>query len=554
VAAQRSLAIDRFDSRITVFKDGQIDVTETITATFTGSWNGIYRKVPIDYRTPQGFNWSIHVDFLGATDDQGTPLRTELQRESHYLKFKVWVASAKDVTRTIVLHYRASNALRYFEDHDELYWNATGDEWDVALGQVSAEVTLPEEVQGIRSTAFNGAYGATAKEAVIRTEGNVLRFTMPRLLEFREGLTVVVGWDTGQIARPTVAGKVLAFFKDNWPVAIPIAILLGMLLLWYTRGRDPSRLPITVQYQPPAGMTPAEAGTITDESVDMRDITASLIDLAVRGFLKIEEHEGTKFLGLIGGGTEYSFVRVKPVTTWSALALHEQRLLQGFFKGGAERVDLSDLTNEFYGELPGIKNAVMKRLVDKRYYLARPDTVRNIWRGAGVVSGFGIGVFGAVVGVKLGLTPVPFVVGGILTAVIILVIGHLMPARTVHGTRALEQALGYAEFLRRVDSDRFARVVKTPEMFEQGLGYAMAFGVEQQWSKAFATIYQTPPNWYVGSHINGFNAMLLSTNLASMTHRANTAMTSQPRSSSGSGFSGGGSSGGGGGGGGGGGF
>jgi uncharacterized membrane protein YgcG len=179
--------------------------------------------------------------------------------------------------------------------------------------------------------------------------------------------------------------------------------------------------------------------------------------------------------------------------------------------------------------------------------------MRNGWRGAGVVLGFLLAMGGSALGAKFGLSPVPFVVGGFLTGIIIVGFGQIMPARTDAGTRALEQVLGYEEFLRRVDSDRFARVVKTPEMFEQGLSYAMALGVEAQWSRAFASIYRTPPNWYTGSNMNGFNAMLFTNNLNAMTSRASTAMSSQPRSSSGSGF-GGGSSGGGGGGGGGGAF
>lgn len=554
LAAQRSLTIDRFDAKIIVLPDGRIDVTETITATFTGSWNGIYRKVPIDYRTGQGFNWSIGVKLISATDDQGRALRTEQSRESHFLKFKMWVPGATNATRTIVLHYTATNALRFFEEHDELYWNATGDEWDVALGDVTAVVTLPEGAAGIRSSAFNGVYGSTAKEAVIETAGRTIRFSMPRKLEYREGLTVVIGWDKGLIPEPTAADRILAFLAANWPMAIPIPVFLGMFLLWHTRGRDPRRRPITVQYEPPAGFTPAEAGTITDESVDMRDITATLVDLAVRGYLRIEEREEKKVLGIFGGGTDYWFHRTRPSGEWAALAPHEQGVLQGIFSGGGEVVQLSDLVNEFYQELGGIKSGVMQQLVTHGTYRSRPDLVRAAWVGGGVAVGVLIGIIGSALGVPLGFTPVPFVVAGICTAIIVMAFGYNMPARTEAGTRSLEQVLGFQEFLTRVDSDRFARVVKTPEMFERFLPYAMAFGVEKQWSKAFKDIFTQSPTWYVGGQAGMFNAALFSHSLSTMTSQASSAMSSQPRSSSGSGFSGGGSSGGGGGGGGGGGF
>jgi uncharacterized membrane protein len=128
-----------------------------------------------------------------------------------------------------------------------------------------------------------------------------------------------------------------------------------------------------------------------------------------------------------------------------------------------------------------------------------------------------------------------------------------MPARTQKGTRALEEALGFEEFLRRVEKDRFDRVVKTPEMFEKYLPFAMALGVEQNWANAFADIYTTPPQWYRGGSFQSFHSRAFVGGLNQMSTRAAAVMASAPRSSGGSGFSGG-SSGGGFGGGGGGGF
>ena len=101
--AQRSLEIRRFDARIAVAPDASIDVTERIEANFVGSWNGIYRKVPLQYRTPQGFNWSIRVSLISATDDRGTPLRTETSREGHSIQFKMWVPGATDTEKTVMI-------------------------------------------------------------------------------------------------------------------------------------------------------------------------------------------------------------------------------------------------------------------------------------------------------------------------------------------------------------------------------------------------------------------------------------------------------------------
>jgi uncharacterized membrane protein len=162
---------------------------------------------------------------------------------------------------------------------------------------------------------------------------------------------------------------------------------------------------------------------------------------------------------------------------------------------------------------------------------------------------------GVALSAKLQLTPVPFIIAALATGLIVFAFGRIMPARTAAGARALERLLGFEEFLTRVEKDRFERVVKTPEMFERYLPFAMAFGVERKWAKAFQNIYLEPPKWYVGSNSSAFDLGRLSNSLADLSDRAQSAMTSSPRSSSSdSGFSSGGSSGGGSGGGGGGGW
>lgn len=551
-AAQRSLEIRRFDATLTVNRDGSVDVTEKITARFNGAWNGIYRTVPVQYHTPQGFRWTLRLDHFSATDSAGQPLETESSRERHYIKYKIWVPGAQDATHTVVLKYRALNGLRFFEDHDELYWNVTGDEWDVPIEAASARIVLPEGAVNVRALAFNGAYGATARDAVVSTGRNTVQLRMPHQLDFHEGLTAVVGWNKGLVTEPTPTDQATSFFATNWPLMIPLPVLLGMFTVWYRRGRDPRRLPVTVQYEPGDGLTPAEAGTLVDYSADMRDITATLVDLAVRGYLRIEEKEERRLLGLLKR-REFVFHRLKPRTEWAGLAPHEQKLLTGLFESDAPSVELSDLENEFYRHIAGIEKAVMARLVEKKLYRGNPESVKGLWAFLGILAGALIVVLGSAIGNRLGFTPLPFFVSGVVTGSIVLLFGRIMPARTAAGARALERILGFEEFLRRVEGDRLERVVRTPEMFERFLPFAMAFGVEKRWAKAFKDLQMQPPTWYYGVNATDFNARYLSDRLGVLSERAGSALTSSPRSSGGSGFSGG-SSGGGSGGGGGGGF
>ena len=327
-----------------------------------------------------------------------------------------------------------------------------------------------------------------------------------------------------------------------------------MFWLWRRRGRDPRLRPISVQYEPPTGLLPGEVGTLIDNSADMRDVTATMVDLAVRGYLKFEERDERKLFGLLRE-REYVLHRGKPPSEWSGLALHEQRVLEGIFKrDAAVSVELSELENEFYKSLPGIKKGIFDRLLQKGFYRARPDTVRGWWVSGSVVAGLLLAGVGSVLADRWSLTPVPFIVAGILSTIIVLGFGVVMPARTETGSRALEQVLGFQEFLARVESEHFERVVKTPELFDRYLPFAMALGVDKKWAKAFEGIYTEPPTWYAGSSgasgITPFNVAGFSSRLGEFSGKASSTMSSAPRGSSGSGFSGGSSGGGGGGGGG----
>lgn len=553
-AAQRSLAIERFDATIEVEASGEIRVTESIVARFTGSWNGIYRAIPVKYRTAQGLNWTLGLDLESATDDAGRPLRVEASRERHYVKYKIWIPGAEDVTRTVVLRYRATNGLRFFDEHDELYWNVTGDEWDVPIEAATARIELPPAADGVRAIAFNGAYGSTAQDATVAITGTTVRVAMPHSLGYREGLTAVVGWNTGVVARPRAADRVAGVAGSNWPLVIPVPVFFAAFAVWRRRGRDPRRRPITVQYEPPRGLTPAEAGTLLDNAADLRDVTATLVDLAVRGYLRFEERDDSKLFGLISK-QDYVLHRLEPPAGAGELAPHERLVFDGIFAGRGAQVTLSALEDEFYTALPGIRAGIFDRLRRHGFYSTRPDHMRTRWMVGGVVLGVIVAAGGGALADGFLLTPVPFIVAGVLAALILMGFGAVMPARTEAGARALEQVLGFEEFLRRVEAEHLKRVIiGHPELFDRYLPFAMAFGVEKKWARAFEGIYTEPPKWYVGPGVRDFSASRFSSRLADLTSTAGTTMTSSPRSSSGSGFGGGGRAGGGGGGGGGGGF
>ena len=551
-AAQRTLVIERFDATIEVSADGSIGVEEYIVARFTGSWNGIFRTIPIEYRSPQGLNYTLRLDIQSVTDDEGRSLKYESSRERHYRKLKIWVPGAANTTKTLKVIYRVANGLRFFDEHDELYWNVTGDEWEIPIESASAQVTLPGGVSGVRATAFRGAYGST-EQTDVTIEQNGVSVKTTRGLGMREGLTIVVGWNPGVVHRPTAAERAADAVYSNLPLAIPPLVFLGMFRLWRRRGRDPELSPISTQYEPPASMTPAELGTLIDGKPDMRDITSTIVDLAVRGYLHITETKDDHLFGLFSS-KDYTFTLKKTRNEWTGLKAHERELLDALFEGSSS-VTLSDLKNKFYKHLPKLRNGLYGNLVSDGFYTGRPDRVRTLYVIGGVVFGLIVAFGSAALMGWLGMQPGAGIIAGILSGVIVVLFGWFMPSRTVQGTRQLEKVLGFREFLSRVEGDRLDRMVKTPEMFEKFLPFAMALGVEETWAKAFEGIYKDPPSWYTGpGGMHTFRPSTFASNLGVMSTQAASVMASAPRSSGGSGFGGGGSSGGGFGGGGGGGF
>jgi uncharacterized membrane protein len=556
IVSAKELRIESFNAHIVVTRDGAIDVTEKIEAHFIGGpWHGLYRSIPIEYVTPQGLNYTLFLSVKNVTGGNGHRLKFDSSRVRHYRKLKIYIPNADDSLQTINIEYTITDAIKFFEDHDELYWNVTGDEWDVPIESARASIVLPAGASNIRANTFTGAYGSRASDAETDIAGNGVDVHTTAPLGYHAGLTVAIAFDKGLIPEPSSLDVASRFLRSNWPLLLPLLIFAIMFYLWWTRGRDPRLRPIAAQYEPPDRLTPGEVGTLVDDSADMRDITASIVDLAVRGFIVIEEHQKDRMLGLFHD-KDYNFIVQKDRPQWASLKPHEQVLLNGIFSAGTvgETVSMDSLQNRFYKNIPDLKSRIFESLVSQGYYRRRPDSVRSAYVGGGIIVGILSIWGGSAVASAFGMAAAPFIIGGILSALVVCGFGWFMPAHTDQGTRALENVLGFEDFLSHVESDRFNRMIKTPQMFEKFLPFAMALGVEKNWSKAFEGIMTEPPGWYRGGTGPIFYPVNFTSNLNAMSSRAGSVMASAPRSSGGSGFGGGGSSGGGFGGGGGGGF
>ena len=542
-AQARNWHIADFKDTIAISADGSTLVSEKITLVFVGQWHGIHRKIPINYPGPDRTNYTLFIDVKSVTDENGNKLKYESSKSGNYRDLKIYIPGAEDATRVVNIDYTMRNAIRVFEDHDEFYWNVTGNDWPVPIEHAGAFVTLPANAAGgLRAQAFTGVYGSTESAASAAVDGADVTFETTRPLPMRGGLTIDIFIPKGVLKEPSGLTKLFWFLGSNPIVFLPLLTLAVMFGLWHTVGKDPEPgVSVAPMYEPPKGFTPAEVGTLIDDSTDPRDITSTIVDLAVRGYIKIEEKVDTF---LVFKKKDYVFHLLKPREQWgNDLSPHERVMLENVFAGGSD-TQLSSLKNRFYTAIPVIRQDIMAALKTKGMYMLDPGSA-NGYSIAAVVA---IGVLLAGL-YYLGWTSlfnsVPLLIGsGLISAGIWFLFAREMTAKTVLGVRTVVAIQGFQEFMNRVDADRIKRL--PPDTFEKYLAFAMALGVEQHWAQAFAGIVKDPPNWYVGATpYSAFNPIFFSSAMHSMASDMGQVFVSAPRAnSSGSGFGGGGGGGG----------
>jgi uncharacterized membrane protein len=549
LAAARSWRISDFQDNITVSTDGTAVVIERITLVFTGEFHGIHRTIPIEYPGPNGTNYELFLNVKSVTDDAGSALKYESSTSNGERDLKIYIPDAVNAARTVVITYAVRNGTRFFPDHDEFYWNVTGNDWPVPIDHVSATVRFPPNAEGSLSVqAFTGVYGSSERDATAKVNGTETYFETNNPLPMRGGLTIDVYIPKDILKEPGALTKFFWFLFGNPILFLPLVTLAVMFPLWWFKGRDPDPgVSVAPMYEPPAGISPAEAGTLLDDSIHPRDITSTMVDLAVRGYITIEE---TAEKGLVFTHKDYLFHLIKPREKWDAnLAAHERVMLENVFAVGDD-IRLSDLKNRFYTAVPIIREDIMSELKNKGIYLLDPESANGLSIVAGVAVIAILAVF-QFLGWANFFSSIPLaVVCLLISAVVWWLFARVMTAKTVKGGQVHVAVLGFQEFMNRVDGERLKKM--PPTTFEKYLPYAMALGVEHHWAQAFAGIVKDPPSWYVtpGGYYPGmmFNPILFSSSMNSMATDMHDVFISAPRASStGSGFGGGGFGGGGGG-------
>jgi len=541
----KSWRVTEFQDSIAIDQAGGARVSERLTIQFEGEWHGIHRTIPIEYPGPHGTNYTLLLKVLSVADGTGNELKYESNTSKGFRDLKIYIPGATDTTKVVQIDYAVKNGIRYFDSYDEFYWNVTGNDWPVPIDHASAFVRFPDGAAGsLRAQSFTGAYGSAGHEATAEINGADATFETTAPLPMRGGLTIDVYIPKGILKEPGALTRLIWFLRSNPIIFLPFMTLAAMFLVWRQWGRDPdSGMSVAPMYEPPRNISPAEAGTLIDDTIHPRDITSTLVDLAVRGYLRIEEKDEK---GLLFHHKDYVFHLLKPREQWKDLAPHEQVMLENIYAGGGTETRLSALKNHFYTALPIIRTDIMSSLRKKGMYLLDPESANGYSIVAAIVIliPFALAQFTGRANFFSSISSL--IVALVISAAIWWLFARQMTAKTIQGGRTRVEILGFQEFMNRVEADRLKRM--PPDTFEKFLPYAMALGVEHSWARKFAGIIQNPPSWYVSPTpyvMGGFNPMLFTNSMHSMSSDMHQVFVSAPRSSSsGSGWSGGGGGGG----------
>lgn len=526
-----------------------LKVVETLVAQFP-SYNqnhGIERAIPQEY---DGHDVNLRVESVKDRAGNVWNYTTYTSNDNLILR----IGDADKYVRgeqTYVISYTVQDVTRNFGNHDELYWDVR-EQGDQPINNLTARLHIPPDLAGSLETSkppvcYTGRAESREQACTIHTDDateTVITFTADRRLVADENLTFIVGFSTGTFAayvKPPLSpiwyliGVVILL----WYIIVPIVVTIRAIQYWHAYGRDPkSKGTIVPQYTPPKDVSVAIASVVLKDRMPVKAIGAQLIDLAIRGYIKLYEKDKKKY-------------ELELVKSLSDLTPEEQSVAHLWFGAGTAvraRAELDANSHTMYKRIPSIAKQAGKAALDKGY-------MQDVTKQEKQLATWGW--------VLLVLSLLTLNIPSVIAAIIVLLLAHHMPARTHAGVELRDYLHGLKMYMQIAEADRIKQL-QTPgtaekidvsdsqqlvRLYERLLPYAMLFGIEKQWAKQFASLYEQPPDWYSGNWAS-FNAGVFAGSISSLSTNT-TSSFSPPTSSSSSGYSsGGGFSGGGGGGGG----
>ena len=574
-SAQFTEQINRYDVSIEIRGDGSLLISERIDYDFgvAQDRHGIYRDVPTSLRYDDTYDRIYPLTVESVTASAGASADHEVE-DIGGGNTRIKIGNADETVsgaHVYTIVYRVDAAMNGFADHDELYWNAIGTEWSAPILRARVQVTAPAPITD--TACFRGVIGSALACDVSEADGERARFTQADLGPY-EGMTVVVALPQGTVE------STAPILTERWSLQRAFTLspvtggLAGVLLvgavgavgavMWRGRDRRFRGSPIDqvmgnpdgideavppfdadseapVEFAPPGDMRPGQMGTLLDEQANTLDVSATIVDLAVRGHLMIQEIPKEGWFGK----PDWTLIRLDEAD--EGLLTYERRLLDGLFRDGSE-VTISGLRATFAKRLEGVEESMYVDAVNRGWFRVRPDKVRESWRNRGIV----LLLVGAVITFVLArwtdfaLLGIPVIVAALL----MIICSSRMPSRTAHGTAMLRRIRGFRRVIETAET-HMSQWAEKELVFTRFLPYAVVFGCTDRWARAFEGLgVQPDTSWYVSPRPFVFAEFGESMDGFAVTTGGTIAST--PSGSGSSGFGGGGFSGGGGGGGGGG--
>jgi len=531
--------IPSYTSTIQVQKDGKIEITEQIEYDFgSNQKHGIFRKIPTDKTNNEGKTFRMEVDNVSVADDAGQAYQFVTSREGENLVLKIGDPD-KTITgrHTYIIRYTVGGAITYYSEVDELYWNAIGSDSNVPIANATTVLKLPEEIteDKIQYTCFVGSTNNTASgRCTVAVSGYQLMYSTQNLMPY-EGLTVVTRFPMG-IVSALEPKEVISFWDTFMGKLTLFGIVLGATLWyivyplwlpikWWMKGRDPKHQgsgEVEAWFSAPKipngrELTPAEAGALVDEKIQLQEFTALTVQLAQKGYLKIIEQKKNDF----------ELHKTKESAGDSKLVGYEKLFLTKVFSTGSV-VRLKDKDTNLMSAVNDVEKEMYKQLMEDKLFPKNPDSIRKYYA------------------IVTGLATVTF---NILLVISASIFGRIMPRKTLDGVQAANVAKSLKNFLTSQERQLEFQADRQM-MFEKLLPYAISFGVEKIWADRFKDLTLKQPEWYQAQTTGAFTAQSFSNSLHSSFASSMRAAATPTTSSSGfsSGFSGGSVGGGGGGG------
>jgi uncharacterized membrane protein len=551
-AASQVYYYDSVGIDIQINPDSTFDVIEKQTYYLDGNFGFFYRDIDL--------KGTDHISNIEVLDSDGK----KIAKKEYTISYKNNDLSIRwnfprmdfsDALKSWTIKYKVHGGLGFFENYDEIYWNAVFADRMVQVKRADVVIHLPEEFprEKISQKSFIGQTGSQNESVDYEFINNQTIHFWGRDIEPNKFFTIAVAWPKGAVQKPFLyRNQIINWIVLLTALLLPIGTFIKSYFLWKNKGKDPKiNKSIVPEYSPPDNFSPAIYGVLMNQSVSAQDIVATIVDLAVRGYIKIIEQE-SKFLFVKTKG--YIFEKLKDE---SGLKPFEQEIMKGIF--GKSKLTRSEyLRNDFYRKIPEIEKLLFKEIEQTGYFDENISEKRNKYSKISKNAVIAL-IFLVLIVWFLGSGPMAIfyiflmIASFIISFIIKLAFAHYMPKLTKRGLDAKWKLMGFKDYLHT--AERFRLGFETVETFSKYLPFAIILGVEKEWAKRFDDIEYVEQGWYVGTHVytagsGGFSSFdSFSSSLNSFASSISSSLSS-PSSSSGVGGGGGAGGGGGGGGGG----